>query len=130
MFFVVFLGSSCRETARNAIKKNRREETTGKKGFFSQLFRPKVFDIDFPQEVFCGVFELPLLRNEQNHHFFFFKYHGTPFSGHLPDIRRLQFSFSLAPLVGLSTPEYPHFEEHSFDKKQAIRPLYGRFIDF
>jgi hypothetical protein len=36
--------------------------------FFSQLFRPKVFDIDFPQKVFYGVFELPLLRNAQKRH--------------------------------------------------------------
>jgi hypothetical protein len=64
---MVFLGSSCRETAKNAIKKNRwgrRKEKT----FFSQLFRPKVFDMDFPQNLFCGVFELPLLRNAQKRH--------------------------------------------------------------
>jgi hypothetical protein len=36
--------------------------------FFSQLFRPKVFDMDFPQKVFYGVFELPLLRNAQKRH--------------------------------------------------------------
>jgi hypothetical protein len=33
-----------------------------------QLFRPKVFDMDFPQNVFYGVFELPLLRNAQKRH--------------------------------------------------------------
>jgi hypothetical protein len=60
--FMVFLGSSCRETAKNAIKDDR------KKVFFPQLFRPKVFDVDFPQKVFCGVFELPLLRNAQKRH--------------------------------------------------------------
>jgi hypothetical protein len=32
--FMVFLGSSCRETDKNAIKKNRWEKTTGKKFFF------------------------------------------------------------------------------------------------
>jgi hypothetical protein len=65
--FMVFLGSSCRETAKNAIKEidgKRRQE----KSFFSQLFRPKVFDMDFPQKVFCGVFELPLLRKAQKRH--------------------------------------------------------------
>jgi hypothetical protein len=31
-----------------------------KKVLFSQLFRPKAFDINFPQNVFYGVFELPL----------------------------------------------------------------------
>ena len=61
---MVFLGSSCRETAKNAIKKIRWEKTKGKKFFFSQLFRPKVFDIDFPQKVFYGVFELPLPRKK------------------------------------------------------------------
>jgi hypothetical protein len=39
-----------------------------KKVLFCQLFRPKVFDMDFPQKVFCGVFELPLLRNAQKRH--------------------------------------------------------------
>jgi hypothetical protein len=65
---MVFWGSSCRETAKNAIKKNRWENTKGKKFFFPvspQLFRPKVFDMYFPKKVFCGVFELPLLRNAQ-----------------------------------------------------------------
>jgi hypothetical protein len=53
---MVFLGSSCRETAKNAIKKN----SMGKD---EKNFRPKVFDIDF-----FGVFELPLLRNAQKRH--------------------------------------------------------------
>jgi hypothetical protein len=47
---MVFLGSSCRETAKTAIKKidgKRRQE----KRFFSQLFRPKAFDMDFPPKV-------------------------------------------------------------------------------
>jgi hypothetical protein len=65
--FMVFLGSSCRETAKNAIKKNRWEKTKGKKFFFS-TFSAKVFDMDFPQKVFYGVFELPLLRNAQKRH--------------------------------------------------------------
>jgi hypothetical protein len=49
--FVVFLGSSCRETAKNAIKKNSMEKRKDE--------RKKVcfFDIDFPQKVFYGVFE-------------------------------------------------------------------------
>jgi hypothetical protein len=66
--FMVFLGSSYRETAKNAIKESRWEKTKGKKFFFAQLFRPKVFDMDFPQKVFHGVFELPLLRNAQKRH--------------------------------------------------------------
>jgi hypothetical protein len=69
---VVFLGSSCscRETAKNTITKNRREKTRGRGrgGDVSQLFWPKAFDIDFPQKVFGGVFELPLLRNAQKRH--------------------------------------------------------------
>jgi hypothetical protein len=63
---MVFLGSSCRETAKNAIKQidgKRRKE----KSFFSQLFRPKAFDMDFPQFFFYGVSELPL-RNAQKRH--------------------------------------------------------------
>jgi hypothetical protein len=67
---MVFLGSSCRETAKNTIKQSRWEKGKGerKKVFFPQLFRPKVFDMDFPQKVFYGVFELPLLRNAQKRH--------------------------------------------------------------
>jgi hypothetical protein len=49
-------------------KKNRREKNDRKKVFFPQLFRPKVFDMDFPHKVFYGVFELPLLRNAQKRH--------------------------------------------------------------
>jgi hypothetical protein len=37
-----------------------------KKVFFSQLFRPKVFDMDFPQKVFYSAFELLLLRTHKN----------------------------------------------------------------
>jgi hypothetical protein len=66
--FMVFLGSSCRETAKNAIKKIDGKRRQEKSFFFSQLFRPKVFDMDFPKKVFCGVFELPLLRNAQKRH--------------------------------------------------------------
>jgi hypothetical protein len=78
-----------------------------KKVFSSQLFRPKVFDMDFPQKVFCGVFELPWLRNAQKRHKKNLKNHTkkerhlpTPFSGHLPDIRRFQFFFSFAKGFG------------------------------
>jgi hypothetical protein len=65
--FMVFLGSSCRETAKNAIK-NKSMGKDDRKKKKSQLFRPKVFDMDFPQNVFYGVFELPLLRNAQKRH--------------------------------------------------------------
>jgi hypothetical protein len=53
--------------AKNAIKKHRRENTTGKSYFFSTFWQ-KVFDMNFPQTVFNGVFELPLLRNAQKRH--------------------------------------------------------------
>ena len=36
-----------------------------KKVFFLNFFGQKVFDMYFPQKVFYGVFELPLLRNAQ-----------------------------------------------------------------
>jgi hypothetical protein len=95
---------------KNAIKKSRWEKTKGKKFFFSQLFRPKVFDMDFPQKVLNGVFELPLLRNAQKRHKSKSqikkkekrKAPTYPICGHLPDIRRFQFSFSLAPLATVS----------------------------
>jgi hypothetical protein len=62
---MVFLGTSSRETAKNAIKKSMGKDD---RTFFSSTFRPKVFDMDFPQKVFDGVFELPLLRNAQKRH--------------------------------------------------------------
>jgi hypothetical protein len=62
--FVVFLGSPCRETAKNAIKKKSKGNYDRKKvKKKSQVFRPEAFDMGFPEKVFCGVFELPLLRN-------------------------------------------------------------------
>jgi hypothetical protein len=59
--FMVFLGSSCRETAKNAIKKidgKRRQE----KCFFFSTFSAKKFFVVFLN------FELPLLRNAQKRH--------------------------------------------------------------
>jgi hypothetical protein len=56
---------------RNGQKRDKKKsmgKDERKKVFFSQLFRPKVFDMDFPQKVFYGVFELPLLRNAQKRH--------------------------------------------------------------
>jgi hypothetical protein len=90
---------------RNGQKRDKKK-SMGKderKKKISQLFRPKVFDTDFPQKVFSGAFELPLLRNAQKRHKTPLKkkierYVPTPFSGHLPDIRRFQFYFSSAPL--------------------------------
>jgi hypothetical protein len=53
--------------------------------------------MDFFQKAFSGVFELPLLRNARQHHFFFFNL-PTSFGGYLPDARRFLFVliFSLA----------------------------------
>jgi hypothetical protein len=68
--FMLFWGSSCRETAKNAIKqidrKRRQEKSFFSLNFFGQ--KPKVFDMDFPQKGFYGVFELPLLGNAQKRH--------------------------------------------------------------
>jgi hypothetical protein len=77
-----------------------------KKVFVSQLFRPKAFDIDFPQKVFYGVFELPLLRNAQKCYNKRSqklikrkeRYLPTPFNGNMPDIRRFQLFFLRRPL--------------------------------
>jgi hypothetical protein len=60
---MAFLGSSCRETAKNAIKTIEGEIRQEGSFFFSSQLFPKVFDMDFPQKLFDGVFELPLLRN-------------------------------------------------------------------
>jgi hypothetical protein len=65
--FLVFLGSSCRETAKNAIKQSMGKDDR-KTVFFLNFFRPKVFDMYFRKKVFYGVFELPLLRNAQKRH--------------------------------------------------------------
>jgi hypothetical protein len=89
---------------RNGQKRDKQfrwEKTTGKKVVFSQLFGQKVLD---------WVFELPLLRNPQKRHKQISKIKlkkkrkvPTPFSGHLPDIRRFQFLFLWRPL-GPSSP--------------------------
>jgi hypothetical protein len=56
---------------------------------------------------FYRVFKLPLLRNAQKRHKKKKKkYLPTPFSGHLPDIRRFQFSFSSAPLAFFESDVY------------------------
>jgi hypothetical protein len=49
---MVFLGSSCKETAKNTTKKNEGKRRQEKR--FSQ----KVFDMDFPKKVFNGVLYL------------------------------------------------------------------------
>jgi hypothetical protein len=69
-FYGVFGLIMQRNSQKRDKKKIRWEKTKGKieKGFFSQLIRPKVFGIGFPQKVLCGVFELPLLRNAQKRH--------------------------------------------------------------
>jgi hypothetical protein len=47
----VFLGSSCRETAKNAIKIKSMGKDGRKTVFFPpQLFGPKAFDMDFSQK--------------------------------------------------------------------------------
>jgi hypothetical protein len=66
--FIVFLGSSCEKRPKTRFKKKTKGKDDRKKVFFSQLFRPKVFDMDFPKKVLNGVFELPLLRNAQKRH--------------------------------------------------------------
>jgi hypothetical protein len=56
----------------------------------------------FPQKVFYGVFELPLMRNAQKRHKKSQKLKKkvpTYPIYHLPGIRRFQFYFSSAPLV-------------------------------
>jgi hypothetical protein len=54
---------------RNGQKRDKKK-SMGKDGRKkkSQLFRPKVFDMDFSQKVFYGVFKLPLMRNAQKRH--------------------------------------------------------------
>jgi hypothetical protein len=66
-FYGVF-GSLMQRNGQKRDKKKSMGKDDRKKVLFSQLFRPKVFDMDFPQKVFYGVFELPLLRNAQKRH--------------------------------------------------------------
>jgi hypothetical protein len=62
---MVFLGSSCRETAKNAVKKIE-GEIRQEKSFFPQLFRPKVFDMNFPQKVFMVFLNSPCRETHKN----------------------------------------------------------------
>jgi hypothetical protein len=66
MFCGVF-GFLMQRNGKKRDKKSRWEKTKGKK-LTSQFFRPKVFDMDFPQKALYGVFELPLLKNAQKRH--------------------------------------------------------------
>jgi hypothetical protein len=97
IFLWCFWAPHAEKRPKTRLKKNRWVKTTGKKNL--KLFRPKVSDMDFPQKVFNGVFELPLLRNAQKRYKTNLqkqnqkkreRYPPTPFSGHLPDIRRFQ----------------------------------------
>jgi hypothetical protein len=65
VFCFWFLGSSSRETAKNAIKKRRWGKTTG--GGDLSCLGQKLLTWTFPQKN-SGVFELPLLRNAQKRH--------------------------------------------------------------
>ena len=64
---MVFLGSSCRETAKNAIKKIDGKRRKEKSFFFLNFFGQKFLTWTFPKS-FYGVFELPLLGNAQKRH--------------------------------------------------------------
>jgi hypothetical protein len=89
IFYGVF-GLLMQRNGQKRYKKKSMGKDGRKKVLFSQLFRPKVFDMDFSQKVFNGVFELPLMRNAQKRHKKKKMYLPAPFSGHLPDIRRFQ----------------------------------------
>jgi hypothetical protein len=72
-------------------------QRNGQKRGFKKIDGKRRQDFFFlPQKVFYGVFELSLLRNAQKR--LKKRYLPTPFSGHLPDIRRFRFfSFFGAP---------------------------------
>jgi hypothetical protein len=61
--FELFIQRNCQKHDKNQSK----EKTTWSFGF-PQTFWQKAFDMDSPQNVFYGVFELPLLRNAQKRH--------------------------------------------------------------
>ena len=86
---MVFLSFSYREKAKNEKTINQIEEKKRQeKGFFSQLFWKKVFDMDFPQNAWHS----PCWKTQKGHNKSqklkkFKKYLPTPLSGYLPDIR-------------------------------------------
>jgi hypothetical protein len=53
---------------RNGRKYDKKIEWEKRQDLFSQLFWQMFFDMNFPQKVFNGVFELPLMRNAQERH--------------------------------------------------------------
>jgi hypothetical protein len=54
---------------RNGQKRDKKIEGEKRQNvFFPQVFWQKVFDMDFTQKLFSGVFELPRLRNAQKCH--------------------------------------------------------------
>jgi hypothetical protein len=86
---MVFWGSSCRETPKNAIKQNRWEKTTGNRFFFLNFFGQKLLTWCFLTPLVEKRTKTPFKKKK--------KYLPTPFSGHLPDIRRFFFLFFGAP---------------------------------
>jgi hypothetical protein len=59
---------STQRNAKNAFKKYRRGQMTRGKDFPPSAFWQKKNVMYFFQKSFCGVFELPLLRNAQKRH--------------------------------------------------------------
>ena len=65
--FMVFLGSSCRETAKNAIEKNRREKTTGNVFLFSTFLAKRFWHGVYPKgKSFFWCFLNPLVEKRTN----------------------------------------------------------------
>jgi hypothetical protein len=66
--FVVLLNPHRQEAPENTIKQKKSRGKTDIEIFvdFLRIFSEKVFDMDFLQKYFYGVFELPLPRNAQN----------------------------------------------------------------
>jgi hypothetical protein len=67
-YFSGVLGSSCRETAKNATKQIDGKRRKEKSFFFLNFFGQKLFDMDFSQKVFNGVFGLSVMRNAKKRH--------------------------------------------------------------
>jgi hypothetical protein len=94
---------------RNGQKRDKKklwEKTTGKKFFFLNFFGQKLLTWSSPKKLFVVFLNspCPLLRNAQKRHKTKVikinkkKYLPTPFSDHLPDIRRFQKKILWRPL--------------------------------
>ena len=121
IFLWCFWGPHAEKRPKTRLKKidgKRRKE----KSFFSQLFRPKVFDMDFPQKVFYGVLNSPCWETHKNAIKTISKIKKIKRRGgtYLPDLSSARYtSLSFVFFYGAPRPKGPKRDKR---KKEKLKP--------